>query len=280
MRKEIDNKLEDIFLHNKLFFLVIKKINSSNSCFLVVQNVIAEIVEKLSEKKYNVEMSEEDKKELTKNAYEILYYLETQKIIVLTDVLRLKNHYKVSFDIYKKTEAELYQEFTCFIEATYSTNKNQSKLAVRQLASNIGTVRQFFVLLNSGLNINDTIMEITKNDNRSEKSGIRTAVFYLWLFGYLKGYIRRLYEVPIPYPVPTAPLSNVGSQYDEAMLMSMKRRHQSSAFDYLSFKACRDCLLTVEYSKDEIIQRLDISESTYYDLLRDWNISTHIYIEF
>lgn len=272
--------MEDVFLHNKLFYLVVKKIDGSSSCAAVVERVISEIVTKLSEKKYNVETSEADKKELTNSAFEILFYLESQKVIILTDTLRLNNHYKIAFDIFQKSESQLYQEFLEFIETINPASKNQSKLALKQLLKHPGFVRQFFVFLNGGLNVNSAIIEMTKTEgNQLEKPGIRTVIFFLWLFGHIKGYLKRLFEVPIPYPIPTAPIQ-AGTQYDEASLQSMKRRHQNSAFDYLQFEACRECLLMLEYSKDEIMQRLDISEPTYYDLLRDWNINSHLFIEF
>lgn len=271
--------IENVFLHSKLLFLVIKKINGASSCSVVVQCVIYEIVEKLSEKKYNVYTSEDDKKELSSNAYQILAYLESQGIIMLTDILKLKNQYKVKFRICQKSEEDLEAEFNQFIETTSSSIKHQHKLVTKQLQSYPGVVRQFFVYLNNSLNINDTLMEISRSDQRHEKSGIRTLVYYLWLFGCLKGYISRLYEVPVPHPVPN-PHSLTINISEDAYLQSLKKKHISSAFDYLPFDLCRELLLSLEYNKDEILQRLDIRENTYYDLLREWNINSHIYIEF
>lgn len=262
--------IEDIFLHSKLLFLVIKKIDASNTCSVVVQCVIYEIVEKLSEKKYNIETGEDDKNELTNNAYQILCYLESQGIIILTDILKLKNHYKVKFDIYKKTEEDMVSEFLEFLETTSSTSKSHFKLVLKQLQCYPGVVRQFFVYLNNSININDTIVELSRSDQRHEKSGIRTLVYYLWLFGCLKNYISRLYEVPVTASHPI----------EETFLQSLKKKHMTSALECLPFDTCKECLLNMEFNKDEILQRLDIKESTYYDLLREWNINNHIYVEF
>lgn len=258
---------------------MIKKINGINSCSQIVHLAISEIEDKLGEKKYNVGVNREDKIELTNNAYEILCYLESSKIVMLTDVLRLKNHYKISFDIYNKSEDALREEFLQFIDDTTVHAKNPQKLVVKQLSSFPGIIRQFFIHLNSSLNIGDTIAELTKIDQRHEKSGFRTLVYYLWLFGCYKAYLKRLYEVPIPNPIPNAPISSA-SQYDDTFLQSLEKRHVNSNLKVLPFEKCRTCILSMESNKDEIMQILDIRDSTYEDLLKEWNITSHVYLEF
>jgi len=201
--KNINDKMEDVFLHNKLFCLIIKMIDGGRCSSAVVNEAIGNINSKLKEKKYDVDMSSDDLTELTQNAYEILRYLESHGIIMMIDVLRLKNYYKVSFEVFDKTEEEILKDFHKFLEFSSCSSQNSYKTTMKQLKSSAPRIKRFFLRLNNGLSVYETLVESKGIYPNIDNSFQRTMVYFLWMFGHYKRYLKRLYEIPIPKtPMP------------------------------------------------------------------------------
>ena len=110
-------------------------------------------------------MNEEDWRQLSNSAYEILCYLETHQIIMLTDVLRLSNIYKVNFSTFDKSWQSLHEEFDHFIDSTQSASASKTETIKQEIATNPKCVKQFFLLLNNGMSILDITRELSKTED-------------------------------------------------------------------------------------------------------------------
>ncbi len=189
-----------------------------------------------------------------KQIFEILYYLYSNEVIMMTDYLRLTNRYKVSFRILQKSEEEIDAEFIHFITRLENKGLNVDR--------NLPPIKKFLVHLNNGM---DIYQAMTKGLRLSDNQDNRNFVYHVWLFGHYSKYITRLYEVPIKLNPKEEDFQKARGQEvppsEKYCPISLDDHHDEKTMGLL-MAGLRDY-----ENKDELMQKLNINEAYYYDLL-------------
>lgn len=270
MIRDLKEKHEEIYLHNKIFYQVLKEIKDNRNCDQIVLNTSTQLRGKQEHLK-EIPAATGQKKEsdpLSANAYEILRYLESSSIIMLTDKIRATNKYKVSFEIYLLSETDLQKQFTEFLDLLKQPSRSG------RITEGLSNLKLFFVQLNNGECLGECDLHQTN----------QTGAFYAWLFGHYKKYIRRLYEVPAralsggncnpdelvvvsstPQPTIEETKSGMLKKVNESV-----RKLQKEELEYL---------LTFENNKDDIISTFDITEAKYQKLVEVLGLK-EIYVDY
>lgn len=279
--KNIDDTKEDLFVHSNLFWVLLKMISydQGKSCEQIIQASMTKIKEKLKEKKYGVEVDEKMVRNMHDHAYEILYYLNNNKIIQLTDVLKLRNYYRISFDIFSKSDEELTKEFVTFLKDVISPCKPQVKI-LKALAEGWQlNLKTFFVKLNNGYNIFESLKDCWKLQSLDNHPRRREVFYFVWLFGVNKNYLFRQYELPVLSHPLSKDLISQGAAYLRDQLGPSGSSGSSGSSANLE-SALKGVLRGGSASKDEIMGRLKISEEQYYGLIVKMGGTVERYKEF
>lgn len=174
--------------------MVIKVIDNIKSCSQVLDTVRKHILSEL-------ELSEKAKFEKEAASFEnkvfkIIWFLFKKKVILLVDTLYLENKYISRLVILSKSKEAFEEEFNEFITNQVNNNhlfpkaKNEPFCKEKRMLC-----QKFFRLLNSGTDIYSLLTAGPFKDQRR-------LVYMLWLFGHYKGYIARLYELPVVKTMP------------------------------------------------------------------------------
>ena len=170
-----------------MFYLVIKRIDGSTCCSDIAEKVVKYIENKMVEKKYELDMKSQEKPSV-KQIFEILYYLDHNDIVMMTDMLRLANRYKVCFEVYHKTDETIGEEFAAVTQQL--ADGSRRKFVEKRKHE----IRKFLIYLNNGFNLFETMTEKMGWEDNQE---VRDLVFCIWLYANYSKYITRLYEVPV-----------------------------------------------------------------------------------
>lgn len=170
-----------------MFYLVIKRIDGSTCCSDIAEKVVKYIENKMVEKKYELDMKSQEKPSV-KQIFEILYYLDHNDIVMMTDMLRLANRYKVCFEVYHKTDEAIGEEFAAVTQQL--ADGSRRKFVEKRKHE----IRKFLIYLNNGFNLFETMTEKMGWEDNQE---VRDLVFCIWLYANYSKYITRLYEVPV-----------------------------------------------------------------------------------
>ena len=192
---------------------------------------------------------------MQKQIYEILFYLSSNEVIMMTDHLRLTNRYKVSFRVLQKSEEELNAEFVHFVAELESkaVNVDCSKLCIKK----------FLICLNNGM---DVYQAMTQGVGLVDTQENRNFVYYFWLYSHYSKYITRLYEVPIKLNPKDEDFQKAKGH--EAQILSEKPDSPLTPEQMEENKLSLLAAGLREYeNKDELVQKLKVNEAYYYDLL-------------
>lgn len=274
MIRDLKEKYEEIYLHNKIFYQVLKEIKDNRNCDQIVQNTSIKLRSKQEHLK-ELPAAAQQKKEsdpLSVNAYEILRYLENSGIIMLTDKIRPSNKYKVSFEIYSLSESKLQSQFADF--QSLLRQPSRSSRAHPVLPETVHNLKLFFVQLNNGDSLGECALQ--QSDH--------TGAFYAWLFGHYKKYIRRLYEVPAR-ALSVGPNNSEDAAVAAGVPNPMSEEHKAAMLKKVNESVRKlqkeelDYLLTFENNKDDIISTFDITETKYQKLVEVLGLK-EIYVEY
>src|SRR3990167_5517135 len=266
---DLRDKYEEIYLHNKIFYQVLKEITDFRNCDQIVTYTSDSLRKKQDHDKQGVDYpaGRRQPDQLASRAYEILRYLEGNELILLTDHLRPNNKYKVCFEIFALSEDELQNQFEGFqVILKRSFKYNQRLLGTPDDPKKIqfANLKMFFVELNNGSSIGKCVEHLPVHESE--------VVYFVWLFGHYKKYIRRLYEVPVrgivPQPIEEGGISSISSNSISEETKSAILKKVGESVKKLQTKEEQDFLLTFENNKDDIIARLGITETKYQTLVQ------------